>query len=128
MRLDTVVLPLLGEVSLGGWAWPFTLFWYLGFINSMNLIDGLDGLASGISVLASLALVAISVAVQDLHSTLFAATALRRDGGLLLLEHQQPEDLPGRLGQHVDGPGAGQPHAEPQPASRASACRCCWRR
>lgn len=74
MRLDTIVLPLVGEIGLGGWAWPFTLFWYLGFINSMNLIDGLDGLASGISVLASLALIALSVAVGDMHSTLFAAT------------------------------------------------------
>jgi len=74
MRLDTVVLPLVGEVALGGWAWPFTLFWYLGFINSMNLIDGLDGLASGISVLAAVALIVVAVAVQDMYSTLFAAT------------------------------------------------------
>jgi hypothetical protein len=74
MRLDTVVLPLVGEVALGGWAWPFTLFWYLGFINSMNLIDGLDGLASGISVLASVALIVLGVAVRDMYSTLFAAT------------------------------------------------------
>lgn len=74
MRLDTVVLPGLGEVALGGWAWPFTLFWYLGFINSMNLIDGLDGLASGISVLASAFLIVVGIAVADFDSTLFAAT------------------------------------------------------
>jgi hypothetical protein len=45
----------------------------MGFINSMNLIDGLDGLASGISILASLALVAISVAVGQMYSLLFAS-------------------------------------------------------
>ena len=73
-RLDTVVLPLVGTVELGGWAWPFTLFWYLGFINSMNLIDGLDGLASGISIVAALALMVISLAVGEMFSTLFAAT------------------------------------------------------
>jgi len=73
-RLDVVVLPLFGSIELGGWAWPFTMFWYLGFINSMNLIDGLDGLASGISILASLALVVISWAVGEMFSTLFAAT------------------------------------------------------
>ena len=73
MRLDTIVLPMFGEIQLGGWAWPFTLFWFLGFINSMNLIDGLDGLASGISVLASAALVVIGMAVGDFDSTLFAA-------------------------------------------------------
>ncbi len=73
-RMDSVTLPGLGSFDLGGWAWPFTMFWYLGFINSMNLIDGLDGLASGISILASLTLVAVSLAVGQLYSTLFAAT------------------------------------------------------
>lgn len=73
-RLDFVVLPLLGKVNLGGWAWPFTLFWYLGFINSMNLIDGLDGLASGISILATVTLVAISLYVGETYNLLFAAT------------------------------------------------------
>jgi len=73
-RLDTVYLPILGSIELGGWAWPFTLFWYLGFINSMNLIDGLDGLASGISIVASIALMVISLAVGEMFSTLFAAT------------------------------------------------------
>ena len=73
-RLDTVVLPFLGQIELGGWAWPITLLWYLGFINSMNLIDGLDGLASGISVLASLGLVVIALAVGEYYSMLFSAT------------------------------------------------------
>ena len=73
-RLDIVVLPLVGEIHLGGWAWPVTLFWYLGFINSMNLIDGLDGLASGISVLASASLLVISMSIGDLDSLLFSAT------------------------------------------------------
>lgn len=73
-RLDFVVIPLVGKIGLGGWAWPFTLFWYLGFINSMNLIDGLDGLASGISILASLTLVIIAMVVGEVYSMLFAAS------------------------------------------------------
>lgn len=73
-RLDIITLPLVGTIELGGWAWPFTMFWYLGFINSMNLIDGLDGLASGISIVGCLALVVISLTLGQLFSTLFAAT------------------------------------------------------
>lgn len=72
-RLDTVVLPVIGQVDLGGWAWPVTLFWYLGFINSMNLIDGLDGLASGLSILGALTLVVISMAVGQMYNMLFSA-------------------------------------------------------
>ncbi len=73
-RLDIITLPLVGTVELGGWAWPFTMFWFLGFINSMNLIDGLDGLASGISIVGCVALVVISMALGQMFSTLFAAT------------------------------------------------------
>jgi UDP-GlcNAc:undecaprenyl-phosphate GlcNAc-1-phosphate transferase len=73
-RVDIMVLPGLGQINLGGWAWPITLFWYLGFINSMNLIDGLDGLASGISILAALALMVISLAAGQMYNTLFSST------------------------------------------------------
>ena len=37
-----------------------TIFWYVGMINAMNLIDGLDGLAAGITVIASGALILVS--------------------------------------------------------------------
>lgn len=30
---------------------PFFLFWFLGIINSINLIDGLDGLAGGVTII-----------------------------------------------------------------------------
>ncbi len=35
------------ELALGWLAVPFTLFWIVGAINAFNLIDGLDGLATG---------------------------------------------------------------------------------
>ncbi len=73
-RLTTVVLPFVGPLDLGGWAWPVTLLWYLGFINSMNLIDGLDGLASGIGVIATICIVAVAFVMGDYFSLLFAST------------------------------------------------------
>ncbi len=73
-RFESVVLPAVGEVGLDGWAWPFTLLWYLGFINSMNLIDGLDGLASGISVLAAIFLAVLAIALGESTSALLATT------------------------------------------------------
>lgn len=35
------------ELALGWLAIPFTLFWIVGAINALNLMDGLDGLATG---------------------------------------------------------------------------------
>jgi UDP-GlcNAc:undecaprenyl-phosphate GlcNAc-1-phosphate transferase len=42
-----------GEVVLGNWALPFTLFCVIGLTNALNMIDGLDGLAGGIGLIAS---------------------------------------------------------------------------
>ncbi len=35
---------------------PVTIFWIVGFTNTVNLIDGLDGLAAGVSFIASVSL------------------------------------------------------------------------
>ncbi len=53
-------IPFLGFVDFGGWYIPFTVFIVVGMVNSVNLTDGLDGLAGGMSVIvcAGLALVA----------------------------------------------------------------------
>jgi len=53
---------LLGFTWPLGWlAWPVTAAWIVGLTNAFNLIDGVDGLASGIAVLAGSACGAILV-------------------------------------------------------------------
>jgi UDP-GlcNAc:undecaprenyl-phosphate/decaprenyl-phosphate GlcNAc-1-phosphate transferase len=42
----------------------FTALWIVGMINSMNFIDGLDGLSSGIALIAALTLGVISLTTQ----------------------------------------------------------------
>ena len=46
-------------IDFGIWAFPITLIWVLGITNAVNLIDGLDGLAAGISSIASASLLVI---------------------------------------------------------------------
>lgn len=41
-----------GQVELGVWSIPFTYFCIIGVVNAINLIDGINGLAAGISVIA----------------------------------------------------------------------------
>jgi UDP-GlcNAc:undecaprenyl-phosphate/decaprenyl-phosphate GlcNAc-1-phosphate transferase len=41
-----------GDIELGLAAIPFTVFCVVGLINAMNLIDGIDGLAGGLTVIA----------------------------------------------------------------------------
>jgi UDP-GlcNAc:undecaprenyl-phosphate GlcNAc-1-phosphate transferase len=53
---------MLGTTFQLGWvAWPVTAAWLVGVTNAFNLIDGVDGLAAGIIVLAGSACGAILV-------------------------------------------------------------------
>lgn len=53
LTVAQVSVPFIGPLLLPTWiGFPFTLLWVLGITNSINLIDGLDGLASGVSIIA----------------------------------------------------------------------------
>jgi len=47
MAADGMVPALLGSCSIGHWIWPLALFFAVGVQNSVNVTDGLDGLAAG---------------------------------------------------------------------------------
>jgi len=58
---------------------PLTILWIVGLTNAMNLVDGLDGLATGISMFASIALFLISIQqgagiVTYIYATIAGAT------------------------------------------------------
>jgi UDP-GlcNAc:undecaprenyl-phosphate GlcNAc-1-phosphate transferase len=52
---------MLDYFDLGALSIPLSICWIVGLTNAMNLIDGLDGLASGIAMFASIALFLISL-------------------------------------------------------------------
>ncbi|TLY29677.1 MAG: hypothetical protein E6K56_07935 [Ignavibacteria bacterium] len=60
------VTNILGSnlLDLGILDFPVTVLWIVGVTNAFNLIDGLDGLASGIAVIASITICAISCLSQ----------------------------------------------------------------
>ncbi len=53
-----------------------TLLWVVGFTNAFNFIDGLDGLSSGISTIASFSLLAVAVQFPDRGVAILLLTAL----------------------------------------------------
>ena len=63
-------------IDFGLWAFPITLIWVLGITNAVNLIDGLDGLAAGISTIASISLLIIFAIVGAPIETLIITIAL----------------------------------------------------
>lgn len=52
VRMTTLTIPFLGTVGLGVLSFPITYLWIAGITNAINLLDGLDGLATGVSIIA----------------------------------------------------------------------------
>lgn len=55
-NLDIITNPFGGQIQLGLWGIPLTILWIVGLTNAINLLDGLDGLACGVSGIAALTL------------------------------------------------------------------------
>lgn len=53
-KLTTVDNPIGGIINLGILSIPLTYLWIVGVNNSVNLLDGLDGLAAGVCVIVSI--------------------------------------------------------------------------
>jgi len=53
------------HISLGILGVPITLLWIVAVTNAVNLIDGLDGLAVGVSMIASVTMLAVAVVVAE---------------------------------------------------------------
>jgi UDP-GlcNAc:undecaprenyl-phosphate/decaprenyl-phosphate GlcNAc-1-phosphate transferase len=51
-RIEQIATPFGPAVPLGWFSVPFTVLWIAGVVNAMNLIDGLDGLAGGVALIA----------------------------------------------------------------------------
>jgi len=57
-------------LDFGVWAIPITVIWIVAVTNSVNLIDGLDGLADGVSTIAAATMLVISLLLGDLKIAL----------------------------------------------------------
>lgn len=70
-------LPFGGEYwDFGIWAVPITVIWIVAVTNSVNLIDGLDGLADGVSSIAAATMLVISLLLGDLRIAIICAALL----------------------------------------------------
>ncbi len=72
-----------GIISLGWWGIPITVLWLTGISNTINLIDGLDGLASGVSVIAAAATAIVCLAQGEVLSAALAGVVAGAACGFL---------------------------------------------
>ena len=66
--MKTTYIPFVGEINvLNGFGiifWPIAFFFVYGFTNAVNLTDGLDGLASSVTLVVAAAFMLISGSLQ----------------------------------------------------------------
>ena len=66
VQIEWVTNPFWTILIIPEWlAVPVTVFWIVGFTNTVNLIDGLDGLAAGVSVIASISMFFMAVSMNQ---------------------------------------------------------------
>jgi UDP-GlcNAc:undecaprenyl-phosphate/decaprenyl-phosphate GlcNAc-1-phosphate transferase len=72
------------RVEIGWWLMvPLTVFWFLGTMNTVNFLDGLDGLATGVAAIASAVFAAHMIREQQYSVALLALALLGATLGLL---------------------------------------------
>lgn len=65
-RIETLILPASFRLELGVFSYPLSVLWIVGVTNAFNMIDGLDGLAAGIAVVALICSLAIAALFGNL--------------------------------------------------------------
>lgn len=61
VRIDFITDPFGDYIYLEWFAVPATIFWLVGLSNTINLIDGLDGLAAGVSSIAAITIMFVAL-------------------------------------------------------------------
>lgn len=80
LKIDIVNVPFIGVLNMGIWYIPFAALVVIWFANAINITDGLDGLSSGLLMIALFAFWVISASSLDTPLSLFISILL---GGLI---------------------------------------------
>jgi len=70
VQITFISNPFNGLFFLGILSIPATLFWIVGITNTINLIDGLDGLAAGITAIAAFTLFVVALRTHQIGAAI----------------------------------------------------------
>lgn len=82
MLIDHITLFGL-VIEFGAFSIPITMLWIIGLSNAINLIDGLDGLACGVSAITALSVFTVVLITGDTTSALLTAILIGSCVGFL---------------------------------------------
>lgn len=99
-----LVVPFMGTtVDFGIWYVPFTFFAVVAVTNAVNLTDGLDGLASGVTAIVCLFFLAMAVALNQVSTAVFSGAVIGACLGFLRYNSNPAEIFMGDTGSMALG-------------------------
>ena len=81
--VGSITNPFGSPIESGIWSLPLTVVWVVVVINAINLIDGMDGLAAGVVMIASMALWWVGRAHLDFYVMFVSALLIGATIGFL---------------------------------------------
>ncbi|AIM16237.1 MULTISPECIES: glycosyltransferase family 4 protein [Neobacillus] len=84
VHVEFINLPFGGQITFGYLSIPLTIIWIVGITNAINLIDGLDGLAAGVSSIALITISGMAIIMGDGFVTAMASLVLASTLGFLI--------------------------------------------
>ena len=98
VTLTKLAIPYFGEVELGAAGYVLTFLWILGLTNAYNFMDGLDGLAAGVAVIAAAFLVAIAFQQKSVFVYMSSYVLLAGAAGFLVFNFPPAKIFMGDIG------------------------------
>jgi UDP-GlcNAc:undecaprenyl-phosphate GlcNAc-1-phosphate transferase len=94
-------------VELGWLAIPVSLFWLLGMQNTVNFLDGVDGLAAGVVFIVALTLLIAAAGKDQIDVVQFAGALAGACAGFLFFNFSPARIFMGDSGSHFLGAALG---------------------
>jgi UDP-GlcNAc:undecaprenyl-phosphate GlcNAc-1-phosphate transferase len=82
-KFTTIYVPFVGRLGLGVFSVPLTVLWIVTVTNSLNLIDGVDGLAGGVAAIGGVFLTVIGLLWSVPHIAVLGAIIFGATVGFL---------------------------------------------
>jgi UDP-GlcNAc:undecaprenyl-phosphate GlcNAc-1-phosphate transferase len=82
-KFATVWVPFVGRIELGIWSIPLTTAWIVVLCNAVNLVDGLDGLASGLAAIGGCFMAGVGILWSVPHVAVLGAALVGANLGFL---------------------------------------------
>jgi len=98
IRIRSITVVEGFTIDFGLFSWPLTLLWIVGITNAVNLSDGLDGLAAGISAVACAVITIFSIHSDQALMAAFMLALLGSLSGFLFFNFHPARTFMGDCG------------------------------